>query len=89
MGSQSGVLAKERGPEGALQMPSVPRREERMREALLGAEAEQAKVKRWDHDALHSQGSSTARGHAPTTQRESDPPELETTPLIPNHMPFR
>ena len=87
--SQPGVLTKERGLKGALQMQSVPRREEGMREALLGAEAEQAKVKRWDHNALHTKGSSTARGQAPITQRESDPPELEPAPLISNHMPFQ
>ena len=87
--SQPGVLTKERGLKGALQMQSVPRREEGMREALLGAEAELAKVNRWDHDALHTQGSSTARGHALITQRESDPPELEPAPLISNNTPFR
>lgn len=63
MGSQSGVLTKEKDLEGALQMPSVPRREERMREALLGAEAQQAKVKRWDHNALHSQGQRPRSNH--------------------------
>ena len=86
--SQPGALTKERGLKGALQMQSVPRREEGMREALLGAEAEQAKVKRWDHDALYT---GLIHGWRPRldTQRESDPPELEPTSLNPSHMLFQ
>ena len=58
-----------------------------MRKALLVVEAAQAKVKRQDDHALHTQSSSTAKGHDPTTRRERGGPGLEATPLILNHDP--